>query len=91
MFLINESHGPGHNFPSIESSRAMRRPGGVEVAVAHSLPLPVRKFRCLARVTAYQPQDVTQMCHRSEDVQQTGSPGATCHRTVCTMQSSIFI
>lgn len=64
----------------------MRRPGGAEVAVAHSLLLPVRKFRCLVRVTAYQPLDVTQMCHRSEDVpRQAGSPGAACCRTVCAM------
>ena len=69
----------------------MWRPGGAEVAVAHSLPLPVRKFRCLARVTAFQPQDVTQMCHRSEDARQAGGSGATCCRTVCTMHSSILI
>lgn len=63
----------------------MRRPGGAEVAVAHSQPLPVRKFRCLARVTAYQPQDVMQMCHRSEDAGHAGASGATCHGTAYTM------
>ena len=53
----------------------LRRPGA-EVAIAQSLPLPVRKFRCLVRLTAYQPLDSAQMCHRSEDVRQAGSSGA---------------
>ncbi|KAK9825151.1 hypothetical protein WJX81_005905 [Elliptochloris bilobata] len=50
--------------------------GVLTLAVEQKTAMEVRKFRCLVRVTAYQPHDVRQICQRREDCQPAGSSDA---------------